>query len=137
MEHDMHVAQLTLQIDADAAYHAEELDRLTRQLRDELQDVPEVESAELLKGGTAPAGSKVVDPITIGALLIAILPGAIPKLLEVINGWSMRGENRKIKIKTQVGDRAVEVEYAPSTMSQQELKTLVETLTGAMQTKQV
>ena len=125
-------ARLTLSLDAGSDADAEELDRLTRQLRDELQEVPEVESVDLLKGGAVPHGAKVADPFTLGALVLAIIPSALPKLIEVLNGWSMRGENRKVKIKTQVGDRSVEVEYAPATMSQAELKSLVETLSGAL-----
>lgn len=71
-----------------------------------------------------------------GALVLAILPNAIPKLLEVLNGWSTRGENRKLRIKTQVGDRSVEVEYNPATMTQADLKQLVETLSGAISAKE-
>jgi hypothetical protein len=127
--------QLTLRLDAGEDVDADELDRMTRVLREELADVPDVESAELLGAGAAPRGSKVIDPISLGALAVAILPGAVPKVLDVLNGWLMRDENRKIKIKTQMGDRSVEVEYAPSTMSQADLKQLVETLTGALQTK--
>jgi hypothetical protein len=47
----------------------------------------------------------------------------------------MRGESRKIKIKTQVGDRSVEVEYSPQTTSPAELKNLVETLASALTPK--
>ncbi len=136
MSADAQAQLLTLQLEADEDVDADELDEMTRQLRDELSEVPEVESAKLLHTGAAPAGAKVFDPISLGALAVAILPGAVPKLLEVLSGWLMRGENRKIKIKTQIGDRSVELEYAPSTMSQADLKQLVETLTGALQTKQ-
>ncbi len=136
MPPDAQVTQFTLNIDAGTDADAEELDRLTRQLRDELQELPEVESVDLLRGGIAPKGTKAADPITLGALVLAILPNAIPKVLEVLNGWSMRGENRKVRIKTQVGDRSVEVEYNPTTMSQAELKQLVETLSGAISAKE-
>ena len=135
MEHDTPVAQLILQIDAGEDSDVAELDRITRQLRREIQEEAEVESVELVKGETAPIGAKVFDPVTLGALALAILPSAIPKLIEVLNSWSMRGENRKIKIKTQVGDRSVEVEYSPTTMSQTDLKNLVETLSSALSAK--
>ena len=135
MTPDAKPAQFTLSIDAGADADAEELDRLTRQLRDALAEVPEVESVDLLRGGVVPQGAKVADPFTLGALVLAIIPSALPKLIDVLNGWSMRGENRKVKIKTQVGDRSVEVEYSPATMSQAELKSLVETLSGALSAK--
>ena len=127
---------ITLQLEAGADAGAEELDQLTRQLRDELAELPEVQSADLLRAGAAPRGSKGIDPISLGALAVSILPTAVPKLVEVLGGWLMRGENRKIKIKTQMGDRSVELEYSPSAMSQADLKQLVEALTSALQAKQ-
>jgi hypothetical protein len=129
-------AQLTLSIDAGPGSDDDELDRLTRQLRNELAEVPEVESVDFLSGGAAPPGARAVDPLTLGTLLLAIVPTALPKLMEVLNGWAMRGENRKVKIKTQVGDRSVEVEYNPTTMSQAELKQLVQTLSSAISAKE-
>jgi len=127
---------ITLQLDAGADAGAEELDQLTRQLRDELAELPEVQSADLLHAGAAPRGSKAIDLISLGALAVSILPTAVPKLVDVLGGWLMRDENRKIKIKTQMGDRSVELEYSPSAMSQADLKQLVETLTSALQSKQ-
>ena len=40
----------------------------------------------------------------------------------------MRGQNRTVKIKTQVGGRVLEVEYNPKTMSRAELKELADSL---------
>lgn len=129
------VANLTLQIvEKGQSVDADELDHLTRQLRGELQEL-DVESVELVKGTSAPTGAKAVDPVTIGALAVAVLPTALPKLIEFLNNWLMRGENRTIKIKTQVGERSVEVQYSPKAMSQAELKSLVDTLTGALAEK--
>src|SRR5437588_778612 len=56
---------ITLQLDAGADAGAEELDQLTRQLRDELAELPEVQSADLLHAGAAPRGSKAIDPISL------------------------------------------------------------------------
>ena len=105
-------------------------------LNGEQAELPEVQSADLLRAGAAPRGSKGIDPISLGALAVSILPTAVPKLVEVLGGWLMRGENRKIKIKTQMGDRSVELEYSPSAMSHADLKQLVEALTSALQAKQ-
>ncbi|MBI3913203.1 MAG: hypothetical protein HY327_03235 [Chloroflexi bacterium] len=128
------IANLTLQIDVGRDADADELDRATRQLRGEIQELG-VESAELAKTANALAGTKSVEAVTLGALAISVLPTVVPKLIEFLQAWSMRGESRSIKIKTQVGDRAVEVEYSPKTMSQAELKSLVETLTSTLTDK--
>lgn len=134
IEEENQVARLLLQVDAGADADAEELDQLTRQLRDEMQEL-DVESVELVKGEAVPEGAKVFEVVTLGSLAVSVLPSIIPKLIEFLQNWLMRGENRRIKIKTQVGDRSVELEYSPAAMSQTELKNLVETLTGALTQK--
>jgi hypothetical protein len=122
---------LTLQLIPGADIDPEQLDYITRQLRDEIRDV-DVESVELIREGTVPEGAKVAEVVTLGALAIAVLPAALPKLMDVVRDWLMRGENRKVKIKTTVGDRSVEVDYSPETISKAELKDLVDTLTNSV-----
>ncbi|HUH98666.1 MAG TPA: hypothetical protein VLZ89_14980 [Anaerolineales bacterium] len=73
----------------------EELDALTRQLLLELRQT-DVEAAELRKGGTAPAGSKG-DPVTIGSIALVVLPAVLPKILDLIQSWSGRGQGRTVK----------------------------------------
>jgi hypothetical protein len=124
------LAHLTLQIDA-AEIDPDRLDRITRQLRGELLDM-EVESADFVQRDPLPKGAKGTEAVTLGTLAVAVLPNFLPKLIEYLQSWTLRGEGRKVKVKTQVGDRSIELEYTPEAMSQQELKTLVETLTGAL-----
>ena len=126
-------ANVTLQI-VESDQDADELDRMTRQLRDEIQDL-DVGPVELVRGGSAPPGAKALEALTLGSLAVSVLPAAVPKLVEFLQSWAMRGESRKIKIKTQVGDRSVEVEYSPQTTSPAELKNLVETLASALTPK--
>ena len=83
MSSETEAVQFTMQIGAGEDADAEELDRLTRQLRGELQDLG-VESAELVKGGPAPGGSKSVEAVTAGAIAVAVLPTFLPKLVEFI-----------------------------------------------------
>ncbi|MBI5031050.1 MAG: hypothetical protein HZB51_11020 [Chloroflexi bacterium] len=127
-------ADLTLVVDLGQNADSDELDRAARQLRDELQDL-NVGSVELAKSDVVVAGAKSAEVITFGSLAITILPTLVPKLMEFLQSWALRGESRKVKIKTQVGDRSVEVEYSPQATSQAELKDLVETLTSALETK--
>jgi hypothetical protein len=72
--------------------------------------------------------------MTLGALAVTILPSVIPKFIEFLQTWSMRGENRTVKIETRIGDRSVNVEV-PRSMSPDELKGLVDMLTGALTAK--
>ena len=124
------VARLTLRVGAGADADDEELNRLTLQLRKELRDLDGVEPVKPVEAGTVEAGAKG-DPITLGALVVAVLPALVPKLVEFLQAWSTRGENRTVKIETKVGDKSVSVEV-PRTMPREELKGLVEMLTGAL-----
>lgn len=128
VEKPMH---LTLQVSPGGDPDAEELDHLTRQLLDEVQEL-DVESAELVKGETLPTGAKAGEVVTLGALAVTVLPVLVPKLIEFVQSWSTRAEGRIVKIKAQVDDRSVEVEYNPVTMSVDELKRLVNTITQSL-----
>lgn len=75
----------------------EELDRLTRQLLSEIRET-DVESAELGKSSFIPDGAKG-DPITIGTIVLAAIPAAMPKVIDLVQAWSMRGSNRTVKFK--------------------------------------
>ena len=120
-----------LTIDAGGDMDADQLDRLTRQLRNELLDL-DTESVDLVKSEAAPEGTKSAEAVTAGALAVAILPSFLPKLIEYLQSWTMRGEERKVKVKSQIGDRSIELEYSPNALSQEELKELVTTLTETL-----
>jgi hypothetical protein len=122
---------ITLFLNNDEAEEAETLDRMTRELLSEVQEL-DVESAELLKGVELPEGAKSGEMVNLGALVVTILPVVTPKIIELLQSWSTRTGNRTVKIKAQVEDRSIEVEYSPTTMSLSELKNLVNTLTQAL-----
>jgi hypothetical protein len=122
---------LTLQLNIGEDYSAEELDRLTRQLLKEIQEL-EVESVELEKGEQLPEGAKSGELVTLGSLVVVLLPAVAPKVIELLQAWSSRADNRIVKIKAQVEDRSIEVEYSPATMSTDELKRLVTSLSEAL-----
>ncbi len=120
-----------LNIDTGGDMDADQLDRLTRQLRNELLEL-DTESVDLVKSEDTPEGTKSAEAVTAGALAVAILPSFLPKLLEYLQSWTMRGEERKVKVKSQIGDRSIELEYSPNALSQEELKELVTTLTETL-----
>lgn len=99
-------AELEIQVSIDDATE-EELDGSTRQLLFELRDL-DVESAELTKGESAPQGSKG-DPITLGSIALVALPATLPKVFDLIQGWTSRGQGRTIKFK----GKGIEFEGTP------------------------
>lgn len=90
------LAQLNIEITASDAT-AEDIDWMTRQLLSELREL-DVESAQLTKGGAAPAGAKG-DPISIGSIVLELLPSVLPSVLGLIQAWATRGQGRSVKFK--------------------------------------
>lgn len=123
--------RLSVTLDLGLDVDPEELDLQARQLRSELFDL-QVESVELWKGSAPPEGTKSAEAVTLGALALGVLPEFLPRLIDALHSWAMRAENRKIKVKTQIGDRSIELEYSPQALSQEQLEHLVGTLTGAL-----
>jgi hypothetical protein len=119
-----------LHIDAQDDVNPEELDQLTDQLRAELEDL-DIESVSFVHGQLTPPGAKVLDPITIGALAIVVLPAVLPKVVEFIQAWTLRSEVQSVKIKAQHGDESIEVEF-PKTMTPEEAKKHIDTVVDAL-----
>jgi hypothetical protein len=126
--------RLILNIDLGEEADDDTLDRATRELRSELLEL-DVNSVDFVKSGESPEGAKSAEAVTIGSLAVILLPTLIPKLLEYLQSWSLRAESRKISIKTQVGDRSIELEYSPSAISAGELEQLVQKLIGSLVAK--
>lgn len=117
---DLNTVTLMLHIDAQANVDTDKLSQLTGYLRSELEDM-DIESVTDVRNQTVPLGAKVVDPFTAGALVIAVLPAVLPKVMEFIQAWTLRGEGHTVRVKYQRGDRSVEVEY-PVRMAPDEAK---------------
>lgn len=115
--------QLYLTI-TEAEADAESLDELTGRLRRDLRELG-AESVERPSGRAAPEGAKG-DPITLGVLALATAPAFLPKLVEFLQAWTLRGENRTVRIKTPAG---LEVEFTPEKkLSEAEVLALVKKL---------
>ena len=93
---DPDLAQLNIEISASDVTE-EDIDWMTRQLLSELREL-DVESAELTKGGIAPAGTKG-DPISIGSIALELLPSVLPAVLGLVQSWMSRGQGRTVKFK--------------------------------------
>jgi hypothetical protein len=121
---------LTILVDAGKDALPEDVDTLTRQLRNEIEEFG-VESVSLQTAPTAPAGTKSVEAVTLGALALTILPNALPRLIEFLQAWSLRGKDRTVKIKATVGDRSVDVEY-PAGASEVAVNELIQKMTDTL-----
>ena len=100
----------------------DDVDRMTRQLLSELRDL-EVESAELTRGATSPHGTKSVDSVMMGNIAVAVLPSILPKVVEFVQAWAMRGHGRIVKFKGKIAGQGIEFEGSP-----EDLRELLEKL---------
>jgi hypothetical protein len=75
----------------DAELDAEDVERLTRQLRAELSQL-DLDSVSLVAAAPAPDGAKAVDPITMGAIVVALSAsgGVFPSVIETVRDWLNR-----------------------------------------------
>jgi hypothetical protein len=113
---------------AESNADAEYVDDLTRLLMYNLRELG-AESVERSTGKPAPDGSKAGAAFTLGALALTAAPTFLPKLVDFLQAWSLRGEKRTVKIKTPAG---LEVEFTPEKrLSQDELLELIEKLAQA------
>ena len=93
---DSNLHQLNIEVSASDATE-EDIDWMTRQLLFELREL-DVESAQLTRGGAAPAGAKG-DPISIGSIAPELLPSVLPSVLGLVQAWVSRGQGRVVKFK--------------------------------------
>jgi len=120
---------LSLTLTPDDESSAEQLDDMTRQLREELLELG-LDSIELPSTASTELGAKSgIDPV-IGSLIVGVSVAAVPKLLEAVQSWLARDRGRVLKIKrTKANGESVEVE-CPADMSAEEVKERFRSLTG-------
>jgi hypothetical protein len=95
----------TLLVEIDAGPDADDaaLERLRIQLREELTDL-DVESAEPLREGEAPPGTRALDVLAAGALVVKLAPTAISAVVRALGAWVDRDRGRTISVRTADGD---------------------------------
>jgi len=132
MSYDVPTTNILLFFEAGTEIDVARLDQLTRQLRTEIQEL-DVEAVDLVRSQSVPEGAKSGEAITLGALAVTLVPAALPQLLEFVQAWALRRANRVVKIKTQSKDELIEVEFDPRTISQDQLKSFVDTLLTSLE----
>ena len=130
MPGDPSATTLTIVVDSGTDALPDDVDALTRRLRDEIQDFG-VETVSLQRGASAPSGTKSVEAVTLGALAVTILPQVLPRLIEFLQAWSLRTKDRTVKIKASVGDRSVDIEY-PEGASEAAVQDLIQKMTATL-----
>ncbi len=91
----------------------EDIDRMTRQLLIELRNT-DIERVGLVSSEHLLKGSKSVDPVTIGVLAVSVLPTLLPKIVDLVQAWALRGQGKVVKFKGKVNGQIIEFEGSSS-----------------------
>ena len=102
-------AKLIIHLDVGPDRDVRELERQSANLRSELGRLNEVETVQPLPLGAAAAGSKVADPVSVGAIVMTLLAskGVVVSLLGLLAVWLGRENHRSLTI--QVGQSKFEM----------------------------
>ena len=114
------IVNLLLVLEPDPELDPEACERLTRQLCSELAEL-DVESVGLAAGGTVPDGAKGTDPVTLGAVIVALSAsgGVFTGLIDTLRDWLGRHAGRH-RISVTIDGDTIELERA-SAAQQREL----------------
>ena len=123
--------QVLVSIGDVASEDVEQIDAETRRLRREMAEF-EVDSVELPSAGEVPAGAKAGELAALGSLLVTLAPAVVPKILEFLQSWALKGAGRTVKVRVTSGDRSVDVELSAGTGSDRELKELLTTVSAVL-----
>jgi len=118
---ELQQSEIQIQISLDDGKDDDKTDMASRQLRKELVEIG-FTTASLVSGENLPEYAKGIDPVVLGTLLVSISPIMLTKFLDFLHAWSLRQENRVIKIKIQTNaNQIIEIEV-PETTSPDEVK---------------
>ena len=92
----------SVELEGPADTDPQELDELARSLQETLLDAG-VEDARPATAGPAPVGTKAGEALQLGALAVAVAPGAVQGMLEAVTQWRSRRAVRTVTI-TIAGD---------------------------------
>jgi hypothetical protein len=92
------MTELILHLDPDHEGDAEELEKFSRQLREELMDM-DLEAVDFISTGETPEKAKGF-PIEWGTLIVALVAsgGVITTLINVLKSWLTRQDRRSITL---------------------------------------
>ncbi len=105
--------QLTITLNAEPDIDTEDLERLTRQLRDELLELDV--QADFVTGGPAPTNAKAGEVIEWGALLLTLAAsgGVITTLINAIQAW-LTNRNQPATVTVEMGGDKLQITGNPS-----------------------
>ncbi len=99
---------------------AERVDELARHLRDELLQL-DIDDVRPLSAGESPAGSRALDVVAVGGLLVMLgrSAGGLTAIVSAISKWLTRGNEPTRKIRLEVDGDTLELSSVTATEQEQ------------------
>jgi hypothetical protein len=106
------LVRVLVELEPDSEVDREHVERLTRQVRVELAEL-DVESVDFAAGGMAPEGTKTADPVTVGAIVVALSAsgGVFTSVIDTLRDWLGRS-TRLHRIAVTIDGDTIELERA-------------------------
>jgi hypothetical protein len=103
------VRQLNLHLAEDGA-SAERLDTMTGYLRQELLDL-DVDDVRRAPGGTAPPGTRALDIVALGGLVVTLgrTAGGLKDVVAAVRRWLSRGDGVRRTVKLEIDGDLLEL----------------------------
>ena len=102
--------------------------RLGQALQRELRGLRGVEQVEPATREAPDGARSGLEGFTWGALVLVLAPVALNQLIEILKGWSGRPGGQPTNVSIEIGDRKIESEYDPASMTPAEAADLAERL---------
>ena len=105
---------------------------MTRLLLEEIEACPGTNDVKLNPSDSSPADnpparakSPIGEAVTVGALVLAVLPAAVPAVIDYVKEWTLRPGNTPIRVKIQVGEKIAEAEFDPRVIAKDDVVKLL------------
>jgi hypothetical protein len=125
------LVSVLVELEPDSELDPEHVERLTRQLRAELAEL-DVESVGLAAGGMAPEGTKAADPVTVGAIVVALSAsgGVFTSVIETLRDWVGRSTGRH-RIAVTIDGDTIELERATARQQRELVEAFIRRHSGS------
>jgi membrane-associated two-gene conflict system component 1 (EACC1) len=101
--------QIVIKVDPGTEVDPRALERLSRNLRNDLNGLDGVHNAELVHVGAAPPGAKAAGAVDFGSIFVTLAAsgGVFTALIGVLQGWLRRSDERSLTL--QMGSDKLEL----------------------------
>lgn len=114
--------QLTLKLSGDL--DPDQIDMISRSLVSELRQL-DVVSAALEPEQPQSEDRKSAGSVTLGVILLAVIPAATPGVIAFLQNWALRKKNRVLKISRRSGNKELSLEFDVANITKKQVEDIM------------